>query len=85
MRSSAHRVMVFLGTISYGIYLWHIIYVKEVAHWTIDGEVPDNLYVWFVVVVSLTFVTTTANYCLLERPLIRFSQRRRRLNVERRS
>jgi peptidoglycan/LPS O-acetylase OafA/YrhL len=70
-------LMVFLGTVSYGVYLWHIIYVKQVHHWSNDGAIPHNLYVWFVVVLGLTIGTATLSYYLVERPLIRVSQRRR--------
>ena len=70
-RSSVSRVMVFLGTISYGIYLWHIIYVKQVDIWSRDGVLPHNLYVWFLVILGFTLTTATLSYYLLERPLIR--------------
>jgi peptidoglycan/LPS O-acetylase OafA/YrhL len=71
------KVMVFLGTISYGMYLWHIIYVKQVNHWSNDGELPHNLYVWFVVVLGLTLATATISYYVVERPIIRLSHKGR--------
>ncbi len=76
------RVMIFLGTISYGIYLWHIIYVKQVEISSRDGDLPHNLYVWFLVILGATLTTATLSYYLLERPLIRISQRRRARRVE---
>lgn len=70
------RVMVALGTISYGIYLWHIIWVREVKAWTLSGDLPKNLWLWFAVVLGLTLLSATLSYHLVEKPLIRLSQRR---------
>lgn len=69
------RTMRALGTISYGIYLWHLIYVKEVERWTRHGVVPTNLFVWLAIVVALTLVTATLSYHLVEKPLIKLSRR----------
>jgi peptidoglycan/LPS O-acetylase OafA/YrhL len=71
------RVMWALGTISYGIYLWHLIFVREVERWTRDDLLPDDLFVWLAVVVVLTVITATASYHLVEKPLIRLSRRRK--------
>jgi len=71
------RVMVSLGVISYGIYLWHIIYVKQTQRWTLEGTLPKNLWVWFGVVVVLTLATATVSWFVLERPIIRWSHRPR--------
>src|SRR5262249_36212488 len=71
------RVMVALGVISYGIYLWHIICVKQVQRWTLAGDLPKNLWVWFAATIVLTLATATASWFLLERPIIRWSHRPR--------
>jgi len=70
-------VMVWLGTVSYGIYLWHLIYVKEVERWTLSGSLSTNLFVWLPVVFSLTVLTATASYYLIERPIINWSHGKR--------
>jgi peptidoglycan/LPS O-acetylase OafA/YrhL len=73
----ASRVMVALGTISYGIYLWHLIWLREVKGWTRSGTLPLDIWVWFAVTVALTIVTATISWFALERPLIRLSRRPR--------
>ena len=70
------RVMVFLGLISYGIYLWHNIWVRQLKVWFHNGSVGGNLWIWFAIVIALTLATATASYYWVERPAIRFSHRR---------
>lgn len=69
------RIMVFLGLVSYGIYLWHIIWVRQVKTWYHDGTLGGNLWVWFLVVFTLAVATATLSYYAVERPCIRWSHR----------
>jgi peptidoglycan/LPS O-acetylase OafA/YrhL len=71
------RPMHALGTISYGIYLWHLIFVYSVERWTRHGSVPENLFVWLAIIVPCTLAAATLSYHLVEKPLIRWSHRRR--------
>jgi len=70
-RALAHRSLVWLGLVSYGIFLWQI----PVLILFLDAGV-----VGFVPLTALTFVVTVAcaavSYYLLERPLMRFVRRR---------
>jgi peptidoglycan/LPS O-acetylase OafA/YrhL len=73
------RVMVFLGTISYGIFLWH----QAVIHW-VNFEWTDAsrrngatlLVIGLAVVVTIPIAT--ASWYLVERPALRLKQRMRR-------
>ncbi len=69
-------VMVYLGLISYGIYLWHIIWVRQLKVWFHDGTIGGNLWIWFAIVFGLAVVTATMSYYWIERPAIRWSHRR---------
>ncbi len=71
----ANRVVVALGTISYGIYLWHLIVIKRIEQWTASGAIDPNLFVWLALVVSITLVVATASWFLVEKPFIRLSGR----------
>ncbi len=69
------RVLTMLGLISYGIYLWHIIWVQQFKIWFHNGTFGVNIWMWFAVVLALTLSTATASYFLVERPAIRLSHR----------
>ena len=69
------RVLTMLGLISYGIYLWHIIWVQQFKIWFHNGTFGVNIWEWFAVVLALTLCTATASYFLVERPAIRLSHR----------
>jgi len=70
------RVMVSLGLVSYGIYLWHIIWVQQLKVWFHDGTIGANIWLWFLIVGALTLTTATLSYYWVERPAIRWSHRR---------
>ncbi len=73
------RWMVFLGVISYGIYLWHYnIVVIAQRDWL--GYKPDggNAAVVGVLAFAATVVVAAASWYLIERPLIRLVHRRAR-------
>jgi peptidoglycan/LPS O-acetylase OafA/YrhL len=70
------RVMVYLGLVSYGIYLWHNIWVRQLKVWFHNGTFGANLWLWFAIVLALTLVTATLSYYWVERPAVRWSHRR---------
>ncbi len=83
------RVMLYLGVVSYGIYLWHYGVYTQLAEWQFlyfdnDGPVPVVL-VWFVVGLAAAVGLATISWFALERPLLRFKRlvpdRRRRTEV----
>lgn len=59
------RFLVWVGTISYGLYLWHFPVLLVLRDWEIGG--------WTHVVAgfALTFALAAASYYLVERPLLR--------------
>jgi peptidoglycan/LPS O-acetylase OafA/YrhL len=71
------RVMVFLGTISYGIFLWH----EAVIHWIDFQWLPraSTHSGYTLIVVALTLAATipiaTASWFLIERPALGLKQR----------
>ena len=64
-RALSSRPMVFFGTISYGMYLWHTSVIREFDGYTV---LPNNLQ--FVVSFVVTGVVATASWFLLERPIL---------------
>ena len=71
-RALASLPLMFLGTISYGIYLWHKVWLDKfkIGH---DGA---NTRYSFVVILALvlaaTVVTASLSYYLVEHPLMKF-------------
>jgi peptidoglycan/LPS O-acetylase OafA/YrhL len=70
------RVMVALGVISYGIYLWHPIWTTQLYVWTRDSGFPASLVLWTLISVPLTVLCAAASYFFVERPVMRWAHRR---------
>jgi peptidoglycan/LPS O-acetylase OafA/YrhL len=68
------RVVVLLGLVSYGIYLWQFYWLTKFEGWS------DNRTFWVVLVVvtALTVATATASYVVVERPALALKTPRRR-------
>jgi peptidoglycan/LPS O-acetylase OafA/YrhL len=69
------KPIVYLGGISYGIYLWHWIIVQQSTQWIANGTLPDAFLARFITVFALTVAIASASFYLIERPLIRRSHR----------
>jgi peptidoglycan/LPS O-acetylase OafA/YrhL len=69
------KPMIYLGGISYGIYLWHFIFVTLSLKWVTEGRLADVLFVRFLVVATLTLAVASASFYLVEKPLITWSHR----------
>ncbi len=63
--------MVFLGVVSYGVYLWHTSVITEFDGYT---WIPNDLQ--FVAAFFVTVAIATASWYLLERPVLRLAHRR---------
>ena len=76
------RTLVALGTISYGIYLWHFLIIQRLQTTPLWGSEETNL----VLVLALTLAVATTSWLVVERPLLArkddlrlFAHRRRRV------
>lgn len=68
-RGLSTAIPAYLGTISYGIYLWHKVWLD----WLLAGpKVTWSFWPMLGVVLILTVVMASASWFLLERPLLRF-------------
>ncbi|GAA3037007.1 acyltransferase [Streptosporangium longisporum] len=81
-----NRPLRYLGRVSYGIYLWHVLVIE---YWFSNGAlfgVPAvasvqwrgtvNFWVLLAFTAALTLLAATASYYLVERPLARLASRR---------
>jgi peptidoglycan/LPS O-acetylase OafA/YrhL len=77
------RSLAALGTVSYGIYLWHTIWIKVVAEWIWGTKLPPGTatlaaeLLLIVGVLGLTLVSALASFVLIEHPIMRFKDPRR--------
>ncbi len=70
------RVLVFLGLVSYGLYLWHyFIVVMLRTEWLPDAWHPANWVVLFLTALPPTVLAATASWYVVERPVQRASRR----------
>jgi peptidoglycan/LPS O-acetylase OafA/YrhL len=72
------RPMVYLGTISYGIYLWHQAFIEKIHQWGgwNDKVLPNGPYLQLVIpTLALTIVAASLSWYLVERPLVRRKSR----------
>jgi peptidoglycan/LPS O-acetylase OafA/YrhL len=70
-RLLSNRAAVWLGTVSYGIYLWHLPVIGEVSRIVGRGWLPANSAVQLVAVALGTTLTASLSWILLERPIVR--------------
>ena len=65
------RVMVALGLVSYGLYLWHELWINQFLEWTGDHFGDSNLLTMSVVVIALTLAAAALSYHFVEQPALR--------------
>jgi peptidoglycan/LPS O-acetylase OafA/YrhL len=69
------RPIASIGTVSYGIYLWHTVVILQVYYWITDGSLPRSATILAVLVVALTAVAAIVSYVVVESPMMRWSAR----------
>ncbi len=69
------RPAVAVGTISYGIYLWHLIAIRQTVVWIADGVLPKSAAIQAALVIAMTAIAATVSYFLVEAPMMRWSAR----------
>ncbi len=70
-----HRVMVFLGRVSLGVYLLHLVFIRKAEQWT--GRTFFNADFWTVLAIALplTLAAGTLSYYIVERPFLLMKDR----------
>ena len=70
-RVLGNRVLLWLGVVSYGIYLWHSAVYEQLTRWGFQ-EIAEatHRYIWFFVAAALTTLVAAASYYAVERPAL---------------
>ena len=72
------RVMLWLGTVSYGLYLAHLPILQHLVDTPLhQGSTAQRLLAYGGVAVILSLIAAAASWYLIERPAIRYAARRR--------
>src|SRR5581483_5500237 len=72
-----HRVAVYLGSISYGIYVWHLPILHVLfTHWPAEPHSPEGI-LRFLVLVTATVGVATLTYFGFERTFLRMKGKSR--------
>jgi peptidoglycan/LPS O-acetylase OafA/YrhL len=67
----ANRVLMWLGMVSYGIFLWHLTLLTLLERWGFRDAAPVHPYIaWPVAGLALTAVVAAASWYALERPAL---------------
>ena len=72
------RPMVYLGTISYGIYLWHQAFIEKMHQWGgwSHNALPNGPFLEHVVpALAMTIVVASLSWYLVEQPILRRKDR----------
>jgi peptidoglycan/LPS O-acetylase OafA/YrhL len=74
-RVLANRVLLWMGLVSYGIYLWHSAVYEQLTRWHF-GEIAEatHRYIWFFAATAVTAAVAAGSYYLLERPALRLKR-----------
>ena len=76
MRVLDSRPAVAIGTISYGIFLWHYVWIGQLQSWgAFDWIRSARTITVLVVTLALTFATAVASWFLVEQPLLKLKDR----------
>lgn len=70
-------VIVYLGTISYGVFLWHLVLLRFIAGGLHIGPFQGGFWILWPLTVLASIVVASVSWFALERPLQRLSHRRR--------
>lgn len=71
-----HRLLVWLGEISFGLYLWHFPVQKAIraTDW-INWQTPPGSFCALIVTMAITIPLAAASYYWVERPIMGWSKR----------
>ena len=66
-RVLANRVLLYVGMVSYGVYLWHLAILEQMDRWGYESIANRTSVLWFVVVLPVAVAIASLSYYLVER------------------
>jgi peptidoglycan/LPS O-acetylase OafA/YrhL len=65
-----NRVLLYVGMVSYGIYLWHLAVLEQLSRWGFESVGSRTSVVWFAAALPISVVLATVSYYAIERPFL---------------
>jgi peptidoglycan/LPS O-acetylase OafA/YrhL len=75
-RLLAHPVIVYLGTISYGVFLWHMVLLRFIQNGLGIPVFGGGFWIVWPLVVLASIAVASASWFALERPILAWAHRR---------
>ena len=76
MRILDSRLAVAIGTVSYGVFLWHYVWIGQLQQWgAFDWMRSARTITVLVITLALTFACAIASWFAVEKPLLRLKDR----------
>jgi Predicted acyltransferases len=69
------RPVVYLGVVSYGVYLWHNNFLEQAREWAGFPVFNGNFVMLLTITLSWSLLFATASYFLVELPILRLKDR----------
>jgi peptidoglycan/LPS O-acetylase OafA/YrhL len=66
-RILANRALLYVGMVSYGVYLWHLAILEQMERWGYESIASRTSILWFVVVLPAAVLIASLSYYLVER------------------
>jgi peptidoglycan/LPS O-acetylase OafA/YrhL len=82
-RLLANRALLYVGMVSYGVYLWHLAVLEQLGRWGFDDVAGRTSFWWFCVTLPVALGLATLSYYLVERPFLALKGRVRALPAPR--
>jgi peptidoglycan/LPS O-acetylase OafA/YrhL len=72
----AHPLVVYLGTISYGVFLWHMVLLRLIQNGLGFEVFTGGFWIVWPLVVLASIAVASASWFMLERPILAWAHRR---------
>ena len=82
-RFLGHPVLIWIGVVSYGLYLYHLAVILQISKWGGLGTGLKGLFLWTVVCIGPALALAAASWYGVERTALRYKGMKPRLGSER--
>jgi peptidoglycan/LPS O-acetylase OafA/YrhL len=70
-----NRALLYVGMVSYGIYLWHLAILEQLSRWDFESLGGQRSVLWFAAAFPISLLLATVSYYAIERPFLSLKKR----------